>query len=101
MKRRVVVTGIGMVTPLGRDVETTWNGLREGASGVGSISLFDASRFPTRIAAELKEFRLSDYIEDAERWEGHARHTRFALAASELAVEDAGLRQSRIDPSRF
>ena len=59
--RRVVVTGMGMVTPVGRDLETTWSALLEGKSGVGPISLFDARTFPTRIAAEVKDFHLEDY----------------------------------------
>ena len=59
--RRVVVTGMGMVTPVGRDLESTWSALLEGKSGVGPITLFDARTFPTRIAAEVKDFRLEDY----------------------------------------
>ena len=59
--RRVVVTGMGMVTPVGRDLESTWSALLAGKSGVGPISLFDARTFPTRIAAEVKDFRLDDY----------------------------------------
>ena len=67
--RRVVVTGLGMVTPVGLDVESTWESLREGRGGVGPISLFDAGTFPTRIAAELKGFRLArDLGDDAARW---------------------------------
>ena len=60
MQRRVVVTGMGMVTPVGHDLESTWSSLQEGRSGVGQISLFDAASFPTRIAAEAKltSFRL-------------------------------------------
>ena len=54
--RRVVVTGMGMVTPLGRDLESSWSALQEGRSGVGPISLFDAATFPTRIAAEARAF---------------------------------------------
>ena len=65
--RRVVVTGMGMVTPLGRDLESTWSALQEGRSGVGKISLFDAETFPTRIAAEAKDFDLKAYVEDADR----------------------------------
>ena len=56
--RRVVVTGMGMVTPVGRDLESTWSALLAGKSGVGPIGLFDARTFPTRIAAEVKDFRL-------------------------------------------
>ena len=63
--RRVVVTGMGMVTPVGRDVESTWAALLAGRGGVGPITLFDASTFPTRIAAEVNDFRLDDYLHDA------------------------------------
>ncbi|MEA2633136.1 MAG: 3-oxoacyl-[acyl-carrier-protein] synthase, partial [Chloroflexota bacterium] len=55
--RRIVVTGMGMVSPVGRDLESSWSALQEGRSGVGTISLFDAETFPTRIAAEARNFR--------------------------------------------
>ena len=92
-KRRVVVTGLGMVTPVGLDVESTWEALREGRGGVGPISLFDAGTFPTRIAAELKEFRLERVprASDAARWENHGRNTQIALAAAAQAIEQSGL----------
>jgi 3-oxoacyl-[acyl-carrier-protein] synthase II len=100
--RRIVVTGMGMVTPVGRDLESTWAALREGCSGVGPISLFDASTFPTRIAAEVKGFELSDYIDDADRWRDHCRNTQFALAAARMAVEHSGLEDDPgLDRSRF
>jgi 3-oxoacyl-[acyl-carrier-protein] synthase II len=89
--RRVVVTGMGMVTPVGHDLESTWWALREGRSGVGAIGLFDARTFPTRIAAEVKDFRLGDYLDDASRWAEHSRNTQFALAAAKMAMEDSGL----------
>ena len=90
--RRVVVTGMGMVTPLGRDLETTWTALLAGKSGVGPISLFDARTFPTRIAAEVPDFRLGDYLDDsAGRWAEHSRNSQFALAAASMAVKDSGL----------
>ncbi len=100
--RRVVVTGMGMVTPLGRDLESTWQALQEGRSGVGPISLFDARTFPTRIAAEARGFRLADYIEDADRWEEYCRNTQFAIAAAEMAMEDSGLETMKdLDRTRF
>ncbi len=101
--RRVVVTGMGMVTPVGRDVETTWSALLKGKSGVGLISLFDARTFPTRIAAEVKDFRLSDYRADGDRWIEHSRNTNFALAAAQMAVDDSGIESmgDRLDRSRF
>jgi 3-oxoacyl-[acyl-carrier-protein] synthase II len=101
--RRVVVTGMGMVTPVGRDLETTWSALLEGKSGVGPISLFDARTFPTRIAAEAKDFHLDLYRQDAARWAEHSRNTNFALAAAQMAMDDSGLLSGaeELDRSRF
>lgn len=102
MNRRVVVTGMGLVSPLGHDLESTWKALREGRSGVGPITLFDASTFPTRIAAEVESFDLSRYLSDAERWAEYNRNSRFALAAARMAVDDSGLEEDRgLDRSRF
>src|SRR6185437_6498782 len=101
--RRVVVTGMGMVTPVGVDVESSWEALREGRGGVGPVTLFDAGTFATRIAAELKGFDLSrDLGGEALRWEGHGRNTRIALAVAAQAVRESGLLEGRgIDPTRF
>ena len=103
MSRRVVVTGMGMVTPLGRDLESTWASLREARSGVGPITLFDASTFPTKIAAEVKAFDLADYVgNDAARWSEHSRNTVFAIAAATMAFADSGLGDfAGLDRSRF
>ncbi len=102
MLRRVVVTGMGMVTPVGRDLESTWAALREGKSGVGPISLFDASTFPTKIAAEASGFRLDDYVADITRWTDHCRNTQFAVAASTMAVKHSGLMDHKsLDHARF
>ena len=100
--RRIVITGMGMVTPLGRDLESTWSSLQEGRSGVGPISLFDASTFPTRIAAEARGFQLEDYIDDAERWTEHCRNTQFAIAAARMAIDHSGLEtMADLDRTRF
>src|SRR3954451_3941457 len=102
MHRRVVVTGMGMVTPLGRDLESTWSALQEGRSGVGPISLFDARSFPTKIAAEAKDFRLADYIDGADAWEEYCRNTQFAIAAARMAVDHSGLETRKgLDRTRF
>ena len=103
MSRRVVVTGMGMVTPLGRDAESTWASLREARSGVGPITLFDASTFPTKIAAEVKGFDLASYIGDnAKRWSEHSRNTVFAIAAASMAYDESGLADlASLDPARF
>jgi 3-oxoacyl-[acyl-carrier-protein] synthase II len=93
---------MGMVTPVGHDLESTWSSLQEGRSGVGYISLFDASSFPTRIAAEAKGFDLSRYVKDADRWSEHCRNTMFAIAAARMAIDHSGLESmTDLDRSRF
>jgi 3-oxoacyl-[acyl-carrier-protein] synthase II len=101
MRRRVVVTGIGCVTPLGTDVEKVWGRMLAGESGVGYTSLFDASNFPTRISAEVRDWDLSDVGENPEDWKYQGRHTRFAVGAAKKAVADSGLDLDRLDPTRF
>ena len=90
MLRRVVVTGIGMVSPLGLDVSSSWAGLVAGRSGAGPITRFDASNFETRIACEVKDFDPSNYLDrkEARRMD---RYTHIGVAASREALEDAGL----------
>lgn len=90
MKRRVVVTGLGLVTPLGIGVEETWSALVAGKSGITSITKFDASDMATQIAGEVKDFKPEDYIsrKDIRRMD---IFTAYALAASRMAVEDASL----------
>jgi len=89
-RRRVVVTGIGAMTPLGLSMEETWEGLLAGRSGIGKIRAFDAADLPSQIAGELKDFEPSDYIEykEARRM---ARCSQVALATAKQAVADAGL----------
>jgi len=101
MRHRVVVTGIGCVTPLGADMETVWQRLLAGESGVGYTTLFDASRFPTKISAEVRDWDLSDVGENPEDWKHQGRHTHFAIGAAKKAVADAGLDLERLDPTRF
>lgn len=101
MRRRVVVTGIGCVTPMGCDVEQVWQKLLRGESGVGYTTLFDARNFPTKISAEVRDWDLSDVGEDPERWKHQGRHTRFAVGAAKKAVLDAGVEEGRLDPTRF
>ena len=101
MRRRVVVTGIGCVTPLGCDVETMWKRLLAGESAVDYITLFDASNFPTKISAEVRNWDLSDVGENPEDWKYQGRHTHFAIGAGKKAVADSGLLDSPLDPTRF
>jgi len=101
MRRRVVVTGIGCVTPVGNDVETTWKSLCAGQSGVGLITHFDASNFPTRIAAEVKEYDFSRYCDGSNRFESAGRNIRFAIGAATQAMNDSAILDSDLSPERL
>ncbi len=90
-KRRVVITGIGMITPLGIGVENSWKGLLAGRSGIRTITQFDASGFATRIAGEVEGFAPEDYIE-AKEIKKMDRFIHLALATSQMAMDDSGLK---------
>lgn len=101
MRRRVVITGIGSINPMGHDVETVWKGLKESQSGVGYTTIFDASRFPTKISAEIKGWDITDIGEDPEEWKYRGRHTRFAGGAAKQAVDSSGILDAGLDPVRL
>ncbi|MFP2930607.1 beta-ketoacyl synthase N-terminal-like domain-containing protein, partial [Pyxidicoccus sp. 3LG] len=90
-KRRVAVTGMGLISPCGTGVEKSWDALVRGQSGVGPITLFDASRLDCRIAGEVKDFQPEDYIERREvrRMD---RFAQFAVVAADMALADSGLK---------
>jgi 3-oxoacyl-[acyl-carrier-protein] synthase II len=101
-RRRVVITGIGCVTPLGLGVEPLWKNLMAGGSGVGLTTVFDASRFPTKISAEVRNWDISDEGQDPARWRFCGRHTKFAAGAALQAMKDAGLPHGLpADPTRL
>ncbi len=100
MRRRVVVTGMGCVTPLGTSVPALWANLKEGKSGVGFTTLFDASNFPTRISAEVRNWTVANDGEDEKVWEKRGRHTKFAIGAARQAVNDSDV-LGKVDPDRF
>ncbi len=101
MRRRVVVTGIGCVTPVGNSVDEMWTALREMRSGIDYITHFDASNFPTKFAGEVKNFDLSRYVDDPGRYDCCARHVRYAIAAAAQAVQDSGIQDASVDPTRI
>jgi 3-oxoacyl-[acyl-carrier-protein] synthase II len=90
MARRVVVTGVGALTPLGNDIETTWKGLLEGKNGIGPIQSFDASEFSTRFAGELKDFDAGEFM-DRKELKRTDRFVHLAIAASTMCMKDAGI----------
>lgn len=100
MEHRVVVTGMGVVTSLGTELDTFWNNIIAGKSGVSQITAFDASELPTRVAAEIKDFNAEDYIDkrEARRMD---RFVQFGVAASMKALKDANLNIAEdTDPER-
>ncbi len=101
MKRRVVVTGMGCVTPVGNSISEMWAALQEARNGVRPISHFEAHSFPTTFAAEVRGFQLSDYIDDANRFDRAGRHIQFAIGAATQAVRDSGLLDTAFDPATF
>ena len=88
--RRVVITGIGLVSPIGIGLEENWRALLAGQSGIGPITLFDASAFATRFAGEVKNFEPTRWIEKRDV-KNLDRFLHFAVAAGAMAMEDAGL----------
>ena len=93
-RRRVAITGVGMVTPVGGDAPTSWASLLAGRSGVGPIRQFDASGFPVRIGAEVKDVPPEATFCDPRLLKFASRSHRFALAAADEALGDAGVRPS-------
>jgi len=98
--KRVVITGIGAITPLGNSLDEYWTNLVDGVSGADMITQFDASKFRTRFACEVKNFDPTAYM-DRKEARKIDRFTQFALVASDQAMADAGLNQDNINPDRI
>ncbi|MCG2714563.1 MAG: beta-ketoacyl-ACP synthase II [Candidatus Omnitrophica bacterium] len=101
MKKRVVITGLGVISPVGNDTQSFWQSLKEGKSGVGPITSFDATAFDSRIAAEVKDFDPTHYgisLKDVKRT---AKFVQFAVAAAKQAVESSGLDLNKEDRDRI
>ena len=98
--KRVVVTGIGALTPIGNNTQDYWKGLLNGVSGADAITLFDASKFKTRFACQLKGFDPLNYLEKKEARKVD-RYTQIAVAASDEAVRDAGIDKETMNPDRI
>ena len=100
MERRVVITGMGCITPLGTRPEQLWERLQNGESGVGYTQAFDASGFPTKFSAEVRDWSIADEGEDSELWSSRGRHSNFAAGAAKQAVSAADI-VGNVDPLRF
>lgn len=97
--RRVVVTGLGAITPVGNNVADTWENLKNGKNGIAPITHFNTEKFKAKLAAEVKDFDPKEYMEinDTLRTD---RYTQFAVAAAQQAVEESGI-EGTVQPERF
>ncbi len=100
MKNRVVITGVGAITPIGTGKEAFWNGLMEGKNGIGRITRFDPTDFHAQIAGEVKDFDPTAYIDKKES-KRMDRYTQFAVATAGMAIKDAGLDLEKEDLDRI
>jgi 3-oxoacyl-[acyl-carrier-protein] synthase II len=100
MKKRVVITGIGAITPLGNSVNTFWENIKKGTCGITEISRFDTENFDVRIAAEVKDFDPQNYMDkkEARRMD---RYTQFSMAAAHMAIKHAELDLNKVNPERM
>lgn len=99
MKRRVVVTGLGAITPIGNTVESFWNSVKEGKNGIDNISLFDTTDFKVKLAAEVKDFKPEDYLNKKE-CKRMDRYTQLAMVAANEGIKDSGLNMEELDKDR-
>lgn len=99
--RRVVITGIGVISPVGNNLETFWNSLKNGVSGVGTITAFDTTGFGCKIAGEVKNFDPNQFFNNPKDARRADRYTQLAMAASKMAVQDSGIDFGRTDLTRF
>ncbi|MCF8233152.1 MAG: beta-ketoacyl-[acyl-carrier-protein] synthase II, partial [Bacteroidales bacterium] len=97
--KRVVVTGLGAITPIGNTVEEFWKNTVDGVSGAGDITHFDASKFKTKFACEVKDFNPSDHF-DRKEARKYDLYAQYALVAADQAVKDAAIDLEKIDPDR-
>jgi len=97
---RIVITGIGVVSPLGNDLKTTWEAMKAGKSGISKITLMDATDYPAQIAGEVKDFNGASYFNNPKESRRVDRYTHFAVAAAKMAVQDSGLDVEKVDKTR-
>lgn len=100
-ERRVVITGMGIVSPVGNDLVTFWDNLTHGRSGIGLITLFDTAQYDCKIGGESKGFEAKSYFKDVKDARRADRYIQLGMAASKMAIEDSGLDLEKIDADRF
>lgn len=101
MDRRVVVTGIGVISPLGNDLETTWKNLVAGKSGIDRLTAFDVEDYPCKIGGEVKDFDPKPFFNNPKETRRSDRYSQFAMAAAKMAVENSGIDFEQTDNDRI
>lgn len=101
MERRVVITGMGVVSPVGNNADAFWSSLTAGKSGIGSITVMDVSQYDCKIAGEVKDFEPSQHFNNPKDARRTDRYIQFGMAAAKMAWKDSGLSLEGIDPTRF
>ena len=101
-ERRVVITGMGVITPVGNDLQTFWGNIKNGVSGIGSITAFDTTNYDCKIAGEVRDFNPTAFFKNPKDVRRTDRYTQFSIAAAKMAMEDAGISESNYqDRTRF
>ena len=100
MRNHVLVTGLGPISSIGSGVPALWEALCMGRHGFGPVTRWEVGAFPARIAAEVRDFRIADYLSGTKRWALQPRYLQFAMAAATLALRDAGVEAGSVDPER-
>jgi 3-oxoacyl-[acyl-carrier-protein] synthase II len=101
MNRRVVITGLGVVTPVGNDLETFWSNLKNGVSGIELVQAFDTTAYDCRIGGEVRNFNPKDYFNNPKDARRTDRFSQLAMAAAKLAMADCGVDMEKVDRNRF
>src|SRR5881392_3064493 len=99
--RRVVITGLGVVTPVGNDLETFWKNLVEGKSGIGRIQTFDTANYDCKIGGEVREIEPKNFFKNAKDVRRTDRFVQLAMAASKMSIQDSGLNLEKVNRDRF
>jgi 3-oxoacyl-[acyl-carrier-protein] synthase II len=99
--RRVVITGMGVITPIGNELDTFWDNLKNGVSGIGKITAFDTSAYDCQIAGEVRDFEPKDYFNNPKDVRRSDRYTHLAMAAAKMAMRDGGVDMDKVNRHRF
>src|SRR5712691_108263 len=99
--RRVVITGLGVITPVGNDLEAFWKSLVEGKSGIGRIQTFDTANYDCKIGGEVRDFDPKNFFKNAKDVRRTDRLVQLAMAAAKMSVKDSGIEQEKVNRDRF